>query len=115
MIVEDKHDDGNIGTDSRCHLIHIHMEASIPRNQNNRTVRIGNLGTDRRSHTIAHRPQTAGTDPAARTGKLIILCHDHLMLSDIGNDNRILSDDFMQGQGKISGIDIFSRLRLWQP
>ena len=55
------------------------------------TVLVGHrdLGADRRRQAEAHRPEAAGVEPPARLGEVVVLRRPHLVLADVGGDDRV--------------------------
>ena len=60
-----------------------------PARQTTVLVGAGDLGADRRRQAEAHRPQAAGVDPAARLVEAVVLRRPHLVLADVGGDDRV--------------------------
>ena len=47
------------------------------------------LGADRRREPEAHRPEAARVEPPARLGEVVVLRRPHLVLADVGGDDRV--------------------------
>ena len=60
-----------------------------PARQTTVLVGTGDLGADRRRQAEAHRPEAAGVDPATRLVEAVVLRGPHLVLADVGGDDRV--------------------------
>ena len=70
-------------------LLAVHDQAAVAGEADDLLVGAGDLGADRRGQAEAHRPQAAGVDPAARLVEAVVLRGPHLVLADVGGDDRV--------------------------
>ncbi len=105
MIVDDDLYDRDVVAACRRQFVHIHAETSVTGNVHTDFVRHADLCADAGAKPVAHRAESAGREEGARFRILIILCCPHLVLSDIGGDDRFprchavkLLDDVRTGQ-----------------
>ena len=66
-----------------------HDQAAVAREADDELVRAADLGADRRRQAEAHRAEPAGVDPAARLREVVVLRAPHLVLADVGGDDRV--------------------------
>ena len=98
----------------RSNFVHVHTEASVACDIDYHFVRTTEFCTDCCSKTITHGSQSAGSDQSTRFFVFVILGSPHLVLSHIGNDDRItfchtiqFFDDIRSGQ---TFLVIFQRI-----
>ena len=125
MVVKYNLDNRNVVAGCRRNLVHVHTETAVSGNIDNRLILTAHLRTNRCTQTVAHGAQTAGGQKLSRTFVFIILCRPHLMLSDIGTDDRIaagylvdLFHDIRTGQNFLvvaERVHIFQTLNVAQP
>ena len=87
------HDDdlhGNAVRRRRRHLLTVHHDAAVAREEDDLLSRSRDLRADGGGQTVAHRAETARRQEAARLLRIVVLCRPHLMLSDVGHDDRIV-------------------------
>ena len=70
-------------------LGHRHLEAAVADDHPDLGVGAGDLGADRRRQREAHRAEAARGDERARAVVLVVLRFPHLMLADVGDDQRV--------------------------
>ena len=72
----------------RRQLAHRHLEAAVADDDPDFRVGPRDLGADRRGQREAHRAEAARRDERARRVVLVVLRFPHLVLADVGDDDR---------------------------
>ncbi len=73
---------------NHCQFLKSHLEAAITCHDPHQPIRTRHLGADRCWQCIAHRAQTAARQQLSNLIVNEVLAFPHLVLSDIGHDNR---------------------------
>src|SRR3954462_14632798 len=81
--------DRDLVADGGGELLAGHDQAAVTCEAHNRVLRLGDLGADRRREAEAHGAEPARVDPAARLGEVVVLRAPHLVLADVGGDDRV--------------------------
>ena len=77
-------------------LLNAHLDRRFAGHTNNRRARIDQLDAHRRREPEAHRAQPAGIDPPPRLVELVVLRRPHLMLADVGSDERVATGQLIE-------------------
>ena len=67
-----------------------------PATQTTSSSGLRDLGADRRRQAEAHRPEAARVDPPARLGEVVLLRAPHLVLADVGGDDRVAAGHLVE-------------------
>ena len=73
-----------------------HLEAAVAGDRNDGLLRVGELGTDRGREAEAHGAGTAGGQPMEGLVVLVELRGPHLVLADVGGDDRLAFGQFVE-------------------
>ena len=73
----------------RPHFLDVHLERGFARDADDEAVRVRDLRADRGGETIAHRAEPARREPAIGGREAEMLRRPHLVLADLGRDDRI--------------------------
>jgi hypothetical protein len=87
-IVDDGDVDLQIFLHQRRQFAHGHLESAIAHHHPDLGLGASDFGADRGRQSEAHRAQSAGSDQRARMLVLVVLRLPHLVLADVGDDNR---------------------------
>ena len=77
-------------------LLQAHLDRRLAGDAGHRRARIGHLHAHRRRQAEAHGAEAAGVDPAPRLVELVELRRPHLVLADVGGDERLALGDLVQ-------------------
>src|SRR6187551_2315308 len=81
--------DRDVFGDAGRELLAVHDQAAVAGEADDRVVGTGDLGADRGRQAEAHRPQAPGVDPATGLLEAVVLRRPHLVLADVGGDDRV--------------------------
>ena len=70
-------------------LLADHDQAAVAGEADDLLVGHRDLGADRRRQAEAHRPEAAGVEPPVGLGEVVVLRRPHLVLADVGGDDRV--------------------------
>ena len=70
-------------------LLADHDEAAVAGEADDLLVGHRDLGADRRRQAESHRPEAAGVEPPVGLGEVVVLRRPHLVLADVGGDDRV--------------------------
>ena len=77
-------------------LLDAHLDRRFAGDAGDRRAGIDELHAHRRRQAEAHRAEAAGVDPAARLVELVVLRGPHLVLADVGRDERVALGDLVE-------------------
>ena len=80
---------GIVVVDAGRELLAGHDQAAVAGQADDLLLGAGDLGADRGGQAEAHRPEAARVDPAARLVEAVVLGGPHLVLADVGGDDRV--------------------------
>ena len=88
-VVHDEDLDADALLGARRQLLHVHLHRAVAGDADDLLVGAADLRAHRRGQAEAHRAQAAAVDPAARPVEVEVLRRPHLVLADVGGDDRV--------------------------
>ena len=90
MVIHNQFDQRKSFAGHRRELIHIHAETAVSRDIHDHALRHGALCADGRTEAEAHGSEAAACQKGSRIPVTVVLCRPHLVLTDLGHDDRIV-------------------------
>ena len=87
-------------------LLGVHLDRAVARHADDRLVRAADLGPHGGGQAEAHRAQATGVDPAPRAGEVEVLRRPHLVLADVGGDDRVAAGRLVEGLDHVLRLDL---------
>ena len=106
VVVHDEHLDRDPLLRARRELLHVHLDRAVAGDADDRLVRTADLRAHRGRQPEAHRAETAGVDPPARRREVVVLRRPHLVLADVGDDDRVAAGRLVQRLDHVLGLDL---------
>ena len=91
---------------ARRELLRVHLDRAVAADADDRLVRAADLRAHRGGQSEAHRAETAGVDPPARRREVVVLRRPHLVLADVGDDDRVAAGGLVQRLDHVLGLDL---------
>ena len=95
MVVDDQFDHRDIVTGSCSNLVHVHTEAAVTCNVDDRLILAAHFSANRSAQAVSHGSQSAGSKESSRLTVFIILGSPHLVLSNLGYDHSVPAGHFI--------------------
>ena len=96
MVIYNELNEREFFSRDRRELIHIHAEATVARDIHDHAVRLRSLRADGRTEAEAHGAETAAREIGSRAVVRIVLRRPHLVLADLGHNDRIVRREPIQ-------------------
>ncbi len=95
-------------------LLNVHLYRAIAGDAADHRVRVGKLGPHGSRNAEAHGAEAAGVDPLARFDKRIVESGKHLVLADVGGDERLTLRHLVEGLDHLLRLDLGGRFFVGQ-
>ena len=95
MVVQDRHDDGQVVLYCGGQLLHVHLEAAVAGDVDNGAVRAGDLGANGGGKAVAHGAEAARGDEVAGLHEVVKLRGPHLVLAHLSGDDGVARRDLI--------------------